>query len=64
MNETILNIIEDGVDLNSPDLVHPNRKDGRWHVLIAEIDKANEIPYSRNGRFYQRRGSESRKLNV
>lgn len=63
VEERLLNIIEDGVDPNSPIRFTQIEEIDGGHVLIAEIDKADEIPYSENGRFYQRRGSESRKLN-
>jgi len=63
VEERLLNIIEDGVDPRSPIRFTQIEEIDGGHVLIAEIEKADEIPYSENGRFYQRRGSESRKLN-
>jgi predicted HTH transcriptional regulator len=63
VEEQLLNIIEDGVDPNAPIRFTQIEEIDGGHVLIAEIVKADEIPYSENGRFYQRRGSESRKLN-
>ncbi|WP_336000197.1 helix-turn-helix domain-containing protein [Halorientalis halophila] len=63
VEERLLNIIEDGVDPNSPLRFTQIAEIDSNQVLIAEIEKADEIPYSENGRFYQRRGSESRKLN-
>jgi len=63
VEERLMNIIEDGVDPRSPIRFTQIEEIDGGHVLIAEIKKADEIPYSENGRFYQRRGSESRKLN-
>lgn len=63
VEERLLNIIEDGVDPNSPIRFTQIGEIDSGQILIAEIEKADEIPYSENGRFYQRRGSESRKLN-
>jgi ATP-dependent DNA helicase RecG len=63
VEEWLLNVIEDGVAPNSPIRFTQIERINSSHVLIAEIEKADEIPYSENGRFYQRRGSESRKLN-
>lgn len=63
VEEQLLNIIEDGVDPNAPIRFTQIEEIDGGRVLIAEIERADEIPYSENGRFYQRRGSESRKLN-
>jgi len=63
VEERLLNVSEDGVDPNSPIRFTQIERINSSHVLIAEIEKADEIPYSENGRFYQRRISESRKLN-
>jgi ATP-dependent DNA helicase RecG len=62
VEERLVNIIEDGVDPRSPIRFTQIEEIDGGHVLIAEIEKAEEIPYSENGWFYQRRGSESRKL--
>lgn len=48
---------------NNPNPVHLDVEINSGQVLLAEIEKSGEIPHSENGRFYQRRGSESRKLN-